>query len=97
LHVNAQAPAVQAAVPLATAGHAPLQPPQWLTLVFVSTHSFPQSVGASPEQPVVHSKAAPCGVQYGAVGLQEVVHAPQVFAFERSVSQPSPGSPLQSA
>ena len=46
---------------------------------------------------MAHAKDAPLGAQAGAVGGHTALHAPHVAGFERSVSQPSAGSALQSA
>ena len=91
------APAAQAIVAFATTGHAVLQPPQWFVLVIRSTQSFPHFTGASAVQPFVHWKVGPAGAQSGAATAHCALHAPQLAGFERSVSQPSAGSPLQFA
>jgi hypothetical protein len=95
--MNVQVPFVQAASAWSTSGHFALQALQWLTLVSVETHSFPQSVGASGAQPVEHWKPAPAGAHTGVAAGHTALHAPQLVAFDRSTSQPSTGSWLQSA
>lgn len=99
LHANSHLPPAQETTPLATAGHAMLQSPQWLTLVFRSTHWLPQRVGAAAVQPVAQAKlpAPSVGAHTGADAGQTALHAPQCEGCERSVSQPSTGLPLQSA
>lgn len=97
LHVNVQTPAAQPVVALATSGHLMLQPPQWFVLESGSTQSAPQARGAAGVQPFVHWKPAPAGAHSGAAAPQTALHAPQLVAFDRSVSQPSPPLPLQSA
>jgi hypothetical protein len=96
LQVNVHAPAVQALVELATTGHLMLQPPQWFVLVTGSTHSAPQFRGAPGVQPFVHWNVGPEGAHSGEAAPQTALQAPQLAAFERSVSHPSPGVALQS-
>jgi hypothetical protein len=97
LHVKPQRPAAQVVVAFATSGHFAAQPPQCVVLVSGSTHSAPHRSGVAAEQPFVHAKLAPLAWQFGAAAGQGALHAPQVAGFERSVSQPSAGSELQSA
>ena len=74
-----------------------VQPPQWFVLVNGETHSLPQRRGASAVQPLEHWNPVPKGTQIGVAGGQMALQVPQLVAFERSVSQPSDGLPLQSA
>jgi hypothetical protein len=97
LHENAHCPAVQTTSAFATEGHLALHPPQWFVLMSVDTHSLPQSAGAEAGHPVVHWKDAPNGAQTGTLGGHAVLQAPQLTERERSLSQPSLGSRLQSA
>ena len=97
LHVKLQVAALHAAVPLAGTGHALLQVLQWVADVWGSAHSAPQRSGADGVQPVVHWKFGPFGAQSGAAGPHFALHAPQLVAFDRSVSQPSAALALQSA
>jgi hypothetical protein len=95
--VNVHAPAAHFSVPLGTAGHLTLHPPQWFTLVSGSTHSAPHASGAPAVQPFEHWKVGPMGAHIFAVAGQTALHAPQLVACERSTSQPSAGFALQSA
>jgi hypothetical protein len=61
-----------------------------------STHSAPQFSGAPGVQPFVHWNVGPLGAQRGAAAPHFALHAPQLVAFEKSVSQPSPAFALQS-
>jgi len=97
LHVKLQVAALHAAVPLVGTGHALLQVPQWVGDVWGSAHSAPQRSGAEGVQPVEHWKLGPVGAQSGAAGPHFALHAPQLVAFERSISQPSLAVALQSA
>jgi hypothetical protein len=97
LHEKLHVEAVHAAVPFVGTGHTLVQVPQWFAVLVGSTHSAPQSRGAVPVQPVVHWKFAPFGAQSGAAAPHFALHAPQLVAFERSVSQPSAAVALQSA
>ena len=96
LQVNVHAPEAQVLVELATKGHFTLQPPQWFELVMGSTHSAPQLSGAPGVQPFVHWKVAADGAQSGLAAPHTALQVPQLVAFDRSVSQPSAGSALQS-
>ena len=98
LHVKLHVPGGgHAAVPFVTTGHELLQLPQWFVLVFGSTHSAPQLSGAEGVQPFVHWKFGPLGAHSGAAAPHVALHAPQLVAFDRSVSQPSAVFALQSA
>jgi hypothetical protein len=97
LHVKLQVAALHAAVPLVGTGHAPLHVPQWVADVWGSAHSAPQRSGAEGVQPVEHWKFGPVGAQRGAAAPHFALQAPQLVAFERSVSQPSVAVALQSA
>ena len=97
LHVKLHLAAAHAAVPFVTAGQAVMQLPQWLVLVFGSTHSAPQRSGEAGVQPFVHWKLGPFGEHCGAAAPHVALHAPQLVAFDRSVSQPSTAFALQSA
>lgn len=66
-------------------------------LVSGSTHSAPQLSGAAGAQPLVHWKVGPEGVQNGEAAPHTALHVPQLVAFDRSFSQPSPAVALQSA
>src|SRR5438309_7372728 len=85
-HVKVHWLPAQLVVPLSTAVHALLHPPQWLALVWRSTHCLPHSVGAAAVQPVVQTKPLTAGEQLGAPAGQTALHAPQCVAWERSVS-----------
>jgi len=97
LHVKLQVPPAQAGTLFSGAGHLMLHPPQWLMVVLGSTQEPPQFTGASAVQPLVHWNEPPAGAQSGAATWQTALQEPQLVALERSVSQPSPGSLLQSA
>ncbi len=97
LHVKPQMPRSHVATALSTAGHFRPQTPQFAMLVSGSTQSFPQRSGAAGEHPFVHANDAPDGAQNGIAGGHPVLHAPQLVAFERSVSHPSAAFALQSA
>ena len=97
LQVNPHTPVVHVVVEFATSGHFWLQPPQWFVLDNGSMHSGPHASGAIGVQPFVHWNDAPAGAQSGFAAPQTALQDPQVVAFERSVSQPSPGVVLQSA
>ena len=96
LHVKPHTPPEQAAVPFATTGQAMLQELQLLVLVLGSTQVSPHLSGAAGVQPFVHWKLAPTGAQSGEPIPQLALQAPQLVAFERSVSQPSAATWLQS-
>jgi hypothetical protein len=97
LQVNVQTPRAQSTEAFITGGHFRLQPPQLFALVRGSTHSPPHRRGAAGAQPFVHWNDPPTGVQSGAVTPQIALQAPQLVAFDRSISQPSAGFMLQSA
>ncbi len=61
-------------------------------MVFTSTHWEPHNVEAGAVQPVTQEYAPFEPEQSGALEPHAVVHEPQVAGFDRSVSQPSPGS-----
>ena len=97
LHANAHAPPVQLDVALATTAHLRLQPPQWLTLVWGSTHSAPHWSGADGVHALLHWNEGPSGAQSAAAAPHVALQLPQVAAFDRSVSQPSADFALQFA
>jgi hypothetical protein len=96
LHVKVHTPIAHAVVAFATSAHLTLQPPQWFTLFVGSTHSVPHRRGAAGVHPVVHWKLPPVGAHIGFDGGHTALHAPQLAALERSVSQPSAELELQS-
>ena len=97
LHVAPHTAPAQVAVAFATTGHLMLHPPQLSTLVFGSTHVFPQSTGMSGVHPFVQPNVVPVAAHSGVAAAQIALHAPQVSGFERSVSQPSDAAALQFA
>jgi hypothetical protein len=68
-----------------------------LTFVCVSTHCDPHSVEAGAVHPVTHWYVPFVFEQSGALASQTLVQEPQVAGFDKSVSQPSFASVLQSA
>ena len=97
LQVALHTPRVHALIAFATSAHFLPQPPQWFVLVSGSTHSVPQLSGAPAVQPFVHWNVGPAGAHSGAAAAQTELHVPQLVASERSTSQPSPATSLQSA
>jgi hypothetical protein len=72
--------------------HATLQPPQSVDDVFESTQRLPHVCSGGAQAPT-----QPVGEQREAAPVHEVLHEVHVAGCERSASQPSDGSPLQSA
>ncbi len=96
-----QTPAVQTAAPLAGAGHAPPQRPQWAALLRVLTSQPLAAIPSQSPKPVsqdatVHAPAAHPATPL--VAEQAVPHAPQwLVVTASSTSQPLAASPSQSA
>jgi hypothetical protein len=67
-----------------------------VALVKRLAQSVPQSVGALAGQTFVHAYEAPVGAQLGVSPLHLLWQPPQLEGFEKSASQPSLGSRLQS-
>ena len=88
---------MQLVVAFATTGHLTLQPPQWLMLVWGSTHSAPHWSGAPGVHALLHWNEGPSGAQRAAAAPHAALQLPQVAAFDRSVSQPSAAFALQFA
>jgi len=74
-----------------------MQAPQWLALVFTSTHCEPHKVEVGAVQPVTHWKVPFDPEQSGAVASHRVVQEPHVSTFDKSASQPSVATLLQLA
>jgi hypothetical protein len=70
--------------------------PQFVALVLVSTQ-VPVHKDEVPVQPVAHAYVLPEAAHTGVFAGHDVVQPPQVWALERSVSQPSSGLVLQCA
>jgi hypothetical protein len=77
--------------PLAGAGHALSQDPQWLGEVLRSTHIVPHWVGVDVGHEFVHPEAE----QMGLSAAQVFPQAPQFIVVVVFVSQPSSGPELQ--
>ena len=79
--------------PLAGAGHALSQPPQWAGEVLMSTHIVPHWLGADSGHEFVHPVEAQMGMSTGQVFPQ----VPQFIVVSVFVSQPSSGFAVQCA